>query len=80
VYVSQPISVHHLLFECPVLIKLYSEYHLNLKKLDMHSIFDSAIIVDVVKVIYNSSVNSFYDSLFFMRVYVCEVACASHHF
>jgi hypothetical protein len=53
---SQQISVKHLFFECPVLLKLYEEKSLKMKNFDISSIFDSDIIVDIVKMIFNSPV------------------------
>jgi ribonuclease HI len=55
---SQDISVNHLFFECPILLKLYSEKNLKTNNFDILSIFDSDIIVDIMKVIYNSPVHS----------------------
>jgi hypothetical protein len=53
---SQQISVNHLFFECPVLLQLYEETSLKVKNFDVVSIGDSDVIVEVVKVIFNSPV------------------------
>jgi ribonuclease HI len=55
---SQQISVKHIFFECPVLLKLYAEKSLKMKNFDISSIFDSDIIVDIVKIISISPVYS----------------------
>ena len=55
---TQHISVNHLFFECPVLLKLYSEKNLKMNNFDIHSIFGSDKLVDIVKVIYHSPVHS----------------------
>jgi hypothetical protein len=49
--------VKHLFFERPVLLNLY-EKGLKIKTIDILSIVDSDIIVDPVKIIFNSPVCS----------------------
>jgi hypothetical protein len=56
---SKQISVNHLFFECPALLQLYEEKSLKIKNFDIVSIFDSDVIVEVVKVISNSPVCNF---------------------
>jgi hypothetical protein len=48
----QQISVKQLFFECPILLNLYKEKGLKIKKNDISSIFDSDIIVDTVKIFF----------------------------
>jgi hypothetical protein len=54
---TEPVT-QHLFFEGPFLLNLYAEKSLTMNNFDIASVFESEIIVEIVKIIYSSPVCS----------------------